>query len=187
MCQLVAVLGVVPDFRYFVTRREIYGRNVILQSSRVAEYVRSCAYPPMPKLLKELVGLSLPPAPSAKAHQYISSGHFCFSVEFSSKATPASNRQRHMNMSNNRAKAIRNDSSFPLIRLNLSFCPNSQATRLELQQAPHSKVSNFIGAIPGYTYRNLRFNCRAIFFRFVWRYDYRQVKMGIHARLHTAI
>jgi len=155
VCQLVAVLGVVPDFRHFVTRRKIHGRNVILQSSRIAEYVRSCAYPPMPKLLKKLVGLSLPPAPSAKAHQYISSGHFCFSVEFSSTATPASNRQRHMNMSNNRAKTIRNDSPCRKIRLNLSFRPNPQATRLELPQAPHSNISNFIGAIPEYTCCNL--------------------------------
>ena len=136
MCQLVAILRVVPDFRHFVTRRKIHGRNVILQSSRVAEHGRSRAYPPMPKLLKKLVGLSLPPAPSAKAHQYISSSHFCFSVEFSSTATPTSNRQRHKNMSNNRAKAIRNDSSFRNIRLNLSFCTYSQATPLELPQAP---------------------------------------------------
>ena len=155
MCQLVAVLGVVPDFRYFVTRRKIHGRNVILQSSRVAEYVRSCAYPPVPKFLKKLVGLSLPPAPSAKAHQYISSSHFCFSVELSSTATPASNRQRHMNMSNNRAKVNRKDSFFRKIPLNLSICPYSQAMRLELPQAPHRNVSIFIDAIPEYTCCNL--------------------------------
>ena len=82
MCQLVAILRVVPDFRYFVTRRKIYGRNVILQPGLIAERGRSSAHLPMPNLLKTPVGLSFPPAPSAKAHQYISSSHFCFSFEF---------------------------------------------------------------------------------------------------------
>ena len=155
MCQLVAVLGVVPDFRYFVTRRKIHGRNVILQSVLIAERGRSSAHLPMPNLLKTPVGLSFPPAPSAKAHQYISSSHFCFSVELSSTATPASNRQRHMNMSNNRAKVIRKDSFFRKTPLNLSICPYSQAMRLELPQAPHRNVSIFIDAIPEYTCCNL--------------------------------
>jgi hypothetical protein len=99
----------------------------------------------MPDLLEFLVGMSLPPAPSAKAHQNVSSSHFCLSVEFSSTAALPSNHRRHMNISNNRAKAIRNDSFFRNIPLNLSFYPSSQATRLELQQAPYSNISIFIG------------------------------------------
>lgn len=68
MCQLIAILRVVPDFTYFVTRRKIYGRYVILQPGLIAERGRSSAHLPVPNLLKTLVGLPLPPAPSAKAH-----------------------------------------------------------------------------------------------------------------------
>ena len=93
MCQLIAILRVVPDFTYFVTRRKIYGRNVIQQAGLIAERGRSSAYLPMPNLLKTLVGLPLPPAPSAKAHQYISSGHFRFSFEFASTAASISNHK----------------------------------------------------------------------------------------------
>ena len=93
MCQLVAILRVVPDFTYFVTRRKIYGRNVIQQAGLIAERGRSSADLPVPNLLKTLVGLPLPPAPSTKAHQYISSSHFCFSFEFASTVTSRSNHQ----------------------------------------------------------------------------------------------